>query len=88
MGVCTHGIQLHLTDHRNGPIKNHQMSHVQYVIVNDGKMSDGKLLSKDKMLLIAKQPLPTSTVFVTSIIHVINLYVLIIQHHNNSVLTF
>ena len=37
-----------------------QPMHVQYVIKNHGKMFDGKLLSKYKMTLMAKYPLPTS----------------------------
>ena len=36
------GPQIVLIYHRNRPIKNEQSSHVQYVINNDGKMSDGK----------------------------------------------
>ena len=31
-----------------------KISHVQYVIKNDGQMSDRKLFSKDKMPLLAK----------------------------------
>ena len=36
-----------------------EVTHVQYVIANDGKMSNRKLLSTDKMPLMAKWPSPT-----------------------------
>ena len=43
-----------LIHYRNGPINNDQVSHVQYVINNDGKIFDGKLLSKNKLPMMAE----------------------------------
>ena len=46
--------------HHRYSITNNELLHLQCVIKNDDRMSDGKLLSNQKMLLMAKQPLPTS----------------------------
>ena len=54
-------------NHPRYSITNNQMSHVQYVIKNDGKVSDGKLLCNDKMPLMANQPPPTFTVMKKSL---------------------
>ena len=39
--------------------KNDQMSHVQHVTKNSGKICFGKLIFNDKMPLLAKYPRPT-----------------------------
>ena len=47
-------------NHHRYSITNDQMSHVRYINRNDDSMFDGKLLSNDKMPLMANQPLHTS----------------------------
>ena len=52
-------IQMVLNHHRYS-ITNDQMPHFQGIIKNDNSMTDGKLLSNDKMPLMANQPLSAS----------------------------
>ena len=55
-------------NHHRYSITNDQMSHVRYVNKNDDSMFDGKLLSNDKMPLMANQLLFTfiSNINITS----------------------
>ena len=46
--------------HHRYSITNDQMPHFQGIIKNDNSMTDGKLLSNNKMPLMANQPLHTS----------------------------
>ena len=52
-------IQMVLNHHKYS-ITNDQMPYVKCMIKNDNSMTDGKLLSNDKMPLMANQPLFTS----------------------------
>ena len=67
--IVEHGMRLNgdvytskqmVLNHHRYSITNDQMSHVQYVIQKDDRMTDGKLLSNDIMLLMANQSLLTS----------------------------